>query len=122
MNIKSIRLAALAALMLPQALSAAAPEVTHGTLPNGLSYYIRHSEQPAGRADFFISRGFGSLVENEDERGMAHFLEHMCFNGTEHFPGNSIIEWLASLGVKFGATSMPIPRWRRLYIISRKCP
>ncbi len=103
MNIKSIRLAALAALMLPQALSAAAPEVTHGTLPNGLSYYIRHSEQPAGRADFFISRGFGSLVENEDERGMAHFLEHMCFNGTEHFPGNSIIEWLASLGVKFGA-------------------
>ncbi|MDE6330168.1 MAG: insulinase family protein [Muribaculaceae bacterium] len=99
----SIKLILAASALIPFGMQAAAPEVTSGTLPNGLRYYIRHNQSPAGRADFFVSRGFGSLVENDDEQGMAHFLEHMCFNGTEHFPGNSMIDWLATLGVKFGA-------------------
>ena len=94
-------LGAASALLFPA--SAQSPDVTSGTLPNGLTYHIRRNTLPEGRADFYLSRDFGSLVEKEDERGLAHFLEHMCFNGTEHFPGNSLIEWLASLGVKFGA-------------------
>ena len=67
---------------------AADTNVVSGKLPNGLTYYIYHNESPSGRADFFLSRGVGSIVEREDERGLAHFLEHLAFNGTKHFPGN----------------------------------
>lgn len=74
-----------------------------GTLPNGLTYYIRHNDWPANRADFFIAQRVGSVQEEENQRGLAHFLEHMCFNGTRHFPGNSLINYLESIGVKFGA-------------------
>lgn len=74
-----------------------------GTLPNGLTYYIRHNDWPANRADFFIAQRVGSLQEEENQRGLAHFLEHMCFNGTHHFPGNSLITYLEGIGVKFGA-------------------
>lgn len=74
-----------------------------GTLPNGLTYYIRHNDTPANRADFFIAQRVGSVNEEENQRGLAHFLEHMCFNGTKHFPGNSLITYLESIGVKFGA-------------------
>ena len=76
--------------------------VIMGKLPNGLTYYIRHNENPKGQADFFIAQKVGSILENEDQRGLAHFLEHMCFNGTENFPGNSLIDWLETVGVKFG--------------------
>lgn len=79
------------------------PEVRTGTLPNGLTYYLRHNEKPARQADFFIAMRVGSVNEEENQRGLAHFLEHMCFNGTKHFPGNSLIDYLESLGVKFGA-------------------
>lgn len=79
------------------------PEVRTGTLPNGLTYYIRHNSTPAGCADFFIAQRVGSVNEEENQRGLAHFLEHMCFNGTKHFPGNSLIEYLEAIGVKFGA-------------------
>lgn len=74
-----------------------------GTLPNGLTYYIRHNNTPASRADFFIAQRVGSVNEEEHQRGLAHFLEHLCFNGTKHFPGNSLISYLESIGVKFGA-------------------
>lgn len=79
------------------------PSVRKGTLPNGLTYYIRHNEEPKGEADFFIAQRVGSVNEEENQRGLAHFLEHMCFNGSKHFPGNSVISYLESVGVKFGA-------------------
>ena len=78
------------------------PQVRHGVLPNGLNYYIRHNETPKGQADFFIAQKVGSILENDDQRGLAHFLEHMCFNGTKNFPGNQLVTWLESVGVKFG--------------------
>lgn len=74
-----------------------------GQLENGLTYYIRHNEEPRGQANFYIAQKVGSILEDEDQRGLAHFLEHMCFNGTEHFPGNDIIKYCESIGVKFGA-------------------
>ncbi len=73
-----------------------------GKLDNGLTYYIRHNEKPKGQADFYIAQKVGSILEEENQRGLAHFLEHMCFNGTKSFPGNSMISWLESVGVKFG--------------------
>ncbi len=73
-----------------------------GKLPNGLTYYIRHNETPKGQADFYIAQKVGSILEEENQRGLAHFLEHMCFNGTTNFPGNSLVQWLESKGVKFG--------------------
>ena len=77
--------------------------VVTGTLPNGLTYYIRHNEKPKGQADFYIAQRVGSILEEDNQRGLAHFLEHMCFNGTTHFPGKGLIKWLESIGVKFGA-------------------
>jgi zinc protease len=73
-----------------------------GHLDNGLTYYIRHNETPKGQADFYIAQKVGSSLEEENQRGLAHFLEHMCFNGTANFPGNNLIDWLESVGVKFG--------------------
>ncbi|MCD8304123.1 MAG: insulinase family protein [Prevotellaceae bacterium] len=79
------------------------PETRHGTLPNGLTYYIRHNERPQGQANFYIAQKVGSVLEEDDQRGLAHFLEHICFNGTKNFPGNEVIRYLESIGVKFGA-------------------
>ena len=78
------------------------PNVRIGKLDNGLTYYIRHNELPEKRADFYIAQKVGSILEEDNQRGLAHFLEHMCFNGTTHFPGKGIINWLESIGVKFG--------------------
>lgn len=99
--------ATLLAMTATLALSAANPipvdpAVRTGTLPNGLTYYIRHNGTPAGQADFFIAQRVGSINELDGQEGLAHFLEHMCFNGTEHFPGNTLISYLEGLGVKFG--------------------
>ncbi|MEE0979880.1 MAG: insulinase family protein [Muribaculaceae bacterium] len=77
-------------------------QVRIGKLPNGLTYYIRHNENPKGQADFYIAQKVGSILEEENQRGLAHFLEHMCFNGTTNFPGNQLRDWLESIGVKFG--------------------
>lgn len=77
--------------------------VRQGVLPNGLTYYIRHNETPKGQADFFIAQKVGSVLEEDNQRGLAHFLEHMCFNGTENFEGNEVVSWLETKGVKFGA-------------------
>ena len=79
------------------------PNVKIGQLENGLTYYIRHNEEPKDQAHFYIAQKVGSILEDENQRGLAHFLEHMCFNGTEHFPGNGVIKYLETIGVKFGA-------------------
>lgn len=78
------------------------PKTRYGKLDNGLTYYIRHNEYPKGQANFYIAQKVGSVQEEDDQRGLAHFLEHMCFNGTENFPENGVIRYLETLGVKFG--------------------
>ena len=78
------------------------PAVKTGKLDNGLTYFIRHNEWPEKRCDFYIAQGVGSMQEEDDQRGLAHFLEHMCFNGTTHFPGDALKQYLERIGVKFG--------------------
>ena len=73
-----------------------------GKLDNGLTYYIRHNNWPENRAEFYIAQKVGSLQENDDQRGLAHFLEHMAFNGSKHFKGNDLLRWCENIGVKFG--------------------
>ena len=73
-----------------------------GKLDNGLTYYIRKNNLPANRADFYIAQKVGSIQEEANQRGLAHFLEHMCFNGTTHFPGDALKQYLERIGVKFG--------------------
>ena len=79
------------------------PAVKIGKLDNGLTYYIRYNNWPEKRANFYIAQKVGSIQEEEAQRGLAHFLEHMCFNGTKHFPGDALLRYCESLGVKFGA-------------------
>ena len=78
------------------------PNVLIGKLPNGITYYLRHNEEPKDRASFFIIRNAGALLENDDQDGLAHFLEHMAFNGSKNFPGNSMISTLERHGISFG--------------------
>ena len=78
------------------------PEVRYGKLDNGLTYYIRHNEQPKQRAEFHIAQAVGAILEEDHQNGLAHFLEHMAFNGTQHFPGKGIINYFESVGVNFG--------------------
>ncbi len=77
-------------------------EVRVGKLENGMTYYIRHNEQPAERAEFYLATDVGAFQEEDHQDGLAHFLEHMCFNGTKNFPGKSLLEWLQSIGAEFG--------------------
>ena len=77
------------------------PDVRIGKLDNGLTYYIRYNNWPEKRAEFYIAQRVGSLQEEEEQRGLAHFLEHMCFNGTDIFKGNDLIRYCESIGVKF---------------------
>ena len=78
------------------------PDVRIGKLDNGLTYYIRHNNWPENRAEFYIAQKVGSIQEDDDQRGLAHFLEHMAFNGSKHFKGNELLRWCESIGVKFG--------------------
>ena len=78
------------------------PAVRTGKLENGMTYYIRHNAQPAQRAEFYLATDVGAFQEDDDQDGLAHFLEHMCFNGTKNFPGKSLLEWLQSIGAEFG--------------------
>ena len=73
-----------------------------GRLDNGMTYYLCHNELPAGCADFYIAHNVGALQEEDNQNGLAHFLEHMAFNGTRHYPGKGILEFLARDGVRFG--------------------
>ena len=77
-------------------------EVRTGRLDNGLTFYIRHNEKPKGQADFYILHNVGAIQEEDDQQGLAHFLEHMAFNGTKNLPGKQLIEYLETVGVKFG--------------------
>jgi zinc protease len=78
------------------------PELRKGVLENGLTYYIRHNEEPKERASFYIIQNVGALLEEDNQNGLAHFLEHMAFNGTEHFEGKGILNTLQNHGVAFG--------------------
>lgn len=78
-------------------------EVKTGVLPNGLTYYILHNEKPKDRANFYIAQKVGSALEAPDQLGLAHFLEHMAFNGITHYPGKNMINYLESKGIRFGA-------------------
>ena len=78
------------------------PAVRQGKLDNGLTYYIRHNDKPEQRAEFYLATNVGAIQETPDQDGLAHFLEHMCFNGTKNFPGKGILNWLESIGASFG--------------------
>ncbi len=79
------------------------PDVKHGTLPNGLQYFILHNELPKERANFYIAQKVGSTLETSEQLGLAHFLEHMAFNGTTNYPGKNMLNYLQSKGIRFGA-------------------
>ena len=78
------------------------PAVRTGQLENGLKYYIRHNDQPAQRAEFWIATDAGANQEEDHQDGLAHFFEHMCFNGTKNFPGKNMLTYLQSIGAEFG--------------------
>lgn len=106
-------LCAAAALLLPlwgvhAALNLAdplpiGPQVTVGTLPNGLTYYIQKNNRPEKRLELRLVVKAGSVLEDEDQLGLAHFVEHMAFNGSTHFKKHELISYLQSIGLKFGA-------------------
>ena len=73
-----------------------------GKLDNGLTYYLRHNNNPEKKANFYIAQRVGSIQEDDSQQGLAHFLEHMAFNGSEHFPNGKMLEYLQTIGVQFG--------------------
>src|SRR5678815_774405 len=79
------------------------PEVLVGTLPNGLRYYVRPNAKPAKQVELRLVVKAGSVLEDDDQQGLAHFVEHMQFEGSRHFPDRSINDFLASLGLSLGA-------------------
>ncbi len=107
---KKLFLSLFLLLLAPASLFAQTVEqdasIRQGKLKNGLTYYIRHNAKEAGLADFYIAQRVGSILEKPRQRGLAHFLEHMAFNGTKHFPGKGkqlgIVPWCETIGVKFG--------------------
>ena len=78
------------------------PEVRKGKLENGMTYYIRHNDKPQGRAEFYLATNVGAIQETPDQDGLAHFLEHMCFNGTKNLPDKMLLEYLQKIGAEFG--------------------
>ena len=87
------------------------PELRTGKLPNGMTYYIRHNEKPKGQADFYILHNVGAIQENDSQQGLAHFLEHMAFNGTKNLEGKTIIDYLEKIGVNFGRNLNAATSW-----------
>jgi zinc protease len=79
------------------------PAVFRGELPNGFTYFIRHNTEPTNRVYLYLVNKVGSILEDENQRGLAHFLEHMSFNGTKHFPKNQLVDYLQKSGIRFGA-------------------
>ena len=107
MRLKNLLVAALLLLTgvvqaQPQMTVPVDKDVRIGKLANGLTYYIRHNNWPENRANFYIAQKVGSIQEDETQRGLAHFLEHMAFNGSDNFKGNSLIEWCRANGIEFG--------------------
>ena len=95
----------------PQQPIPADKEIRIGKLENGLTYYIRHNEKPKGMANFYIVHDVGAIQEEDNQQGLAHFLEHMAFNGTKNYPEKTMIEYLEKIGVKFGANLNAFTSW-----------
>lgn len=123
---KKFMMTIAAALMLTGAMAQLNPmqpipadkDVRVGTLENGMTYYIRHNDKPKGQADFYILHNVGAIQENDAQQGLAHFLEHMAFNGTKNLPGKQLIEYLETIGVKFGLNLNANTGWdRTLYLL-----
>ncbi len=87
------------------------PAYRIGKLDNGLTWYIRHNTEPAGRASYYIIQNVGAILENDDQNGLAHFLEHMAFNGTKRFPGKGVLNTLERHGVAFGQNINAYTSW-----------
>src|SRR5262245_17259147 len=106
-----LSLRAIAAQQIPAAVASLKPSdlmpvdaaISQGTLPNGLKYYVRANTKPEKRAELRLAVKAGSILEEDDQQGLAHLVEHMAFNGTEHFPKSGIVQFLESLGMRFGA-------------------
>ena len=79
------------------------PQITMGKFPNGIRYYIRNNKKPEKRAELRLVVKAGSILEDDDQQGLAHLVEHMAFNGTSHFPKNELVSFIESLGMRFGA-------------------
>ena len=103
--------ASLSAQMAEPQLLPIDPEVRIGQLDNGLTYYIRHNEKPAGQASFYIYHDVGAIQEDDDQQGLAHFLEHMAFNGTRNLPDKQMIDYLETIGVQFGYNLNAFTSW-----------
>ncbi len=107
---KNLTLLLVAALMLPGVFLKAQntttipldPDVKHGKLANGMTYYIMKNQEPKQRASVYFVQNVGAILEEDSQNGLAHFLEHMAFNGLEHYPGKSMLKYLEANGVKFG--------------------
>ena len=78
------------------------PKIRYGVLPNGMKYFIRANKLPEKRAEFYIAHNVGAIQEEDNQNGLAHFTEHMAFNGTKNFPQKALLDYLATIGVKFG--------------------
>ncbi len=87
------------------------PAYRIGKLDNGLTYFIRHNTEPAGRASYYIIQNVGAILEKDSQNGLAHFLEHMAFNGTQHFPGKMLLSTLEKHGVAFGRNINAYTSW-----------
>ncbi|MFI3317181.1 MAG: insulinase family protein [Rikenellaceae bacterium] len=106
----------------PMAPIAIDPDVRIGKVPSGLTYYIRHNAKPKGQADFYILTDVGAIQEEDDQQGLAHFLEHMAFNGTINMPGKEMIEYLEKIGVKFGANLNAATGWDQTTYLIKDVP
>ncbi|MBR2368106.1 MAG: insulinase family protein [Alistipes sp.] len=106
----------------PMAPLPADQNVRVGKLDNGLTYYIRHNEKPKGQASFYIYHDVGAVQEEDDQQGLAHFLEHMAFNGTKNLPGKQMIEYLETVGVQFGYNLNAFTSWDCTEYMIKDCP
>ena len=98
------------------------PEVRVGVLDNGMTYFIRHNEKPKGQASFYIYHDVGAVQEDDDQQGLAHFLEHMAFNGSKNLPGKEMIEKLETIGVQFGYNLNAFTSWDCTEYMIKDCP
>lgn len=92
------------------------PAVKIGKLPNGFTYYIRHNEEPKNRVQLYLVSNVGSILEDDDQQGLAHFMEHMNFNGTKNFPKNELIDYLQRQVYALALILTHIPGLMRPYI------
>ena len=98
------------------------PAVRVGVLDNGMAYFIRHNEKPKGQASFYIYHDVGAIQEEDDQQGLAHFLEHMAFNGTKNLPGKEMIQTLENIGVQFGYNLNAFTSWDCTEYMIKDCP